>query len=227
MPKKSKSSSSVTLVKEIVPRSLRPPKYDPNFCVRRKFRYYLNATPGQAQPVTVATLIESFGAICTATNSTAVPVWGWARIHGIEMWGQPYQAGQTTPATVGLIWGYQNSMNAPLFGNNKEVQDTSNSVTYTPYIKATPPRGSNASLWQARLDSTGARRVGSGNVLFSYIGYFNCIIEIDVSVVAYDAGKGVATTSFTITNGTMGAYAYVAFDGTNGYAVPQSVDYFT
>jgi len=190
-------------------------------------RFYFNATPSSITPVNAATLIEAFGAHVTTLNSAATPLFGWIHLRSIEVWGQPFQSGQTGQANVAVVWGYQNSMNAPSFGNNREVQDTSTSPTYVPYIKAVPPKGSNASLWQARLDSTGARRTGGANVVFSIIGNQNSIVDVVADLVAYDAGKSTAITTFTISSGVLTAFAYVAMDGVGGQIAPQGVDQLT
>lgn len=211
----------------IVPRSVRPPPFDPNTPIRRRMRYYFNATPSSISPINAATLVESFGAHVTTLNSAATPLFGWIRIKSIEVWGQPFQAGQVGQSTVAVVWGYQNSMNTPSFSANRELQDTSTSPTYVPYIKAVPPAGSNASMWQGRLDATGVRRTGGANVIFSILGNQNTIVDIDADLVTYDAGKSTAVPTFTITSGVLTAFAYAALDGVGGQIAPQSVDQFT
>lgn len=203
---------------------VRPPPYDANFRVTRRMRYVANAT-SSIQPVTAAVLLESMGAICTATNSTAVPVWGFIRIVRVEIWGTTPAAGATS--TVAITWGYQNSMNAPAFGTNREVQDVSTSSAYCPHVVARPPADCNAHFWQARLDGTGARRTGGANVLFSILPTSGAVVDVVCELVAYDAGKSIATTAFTIGTGTAGAYAYAPLDGIGGYFVPSGVDTFT
>jgi hypothetical protein len=190
-------------------------------------RFYFNATPSSISPINAATLVEAFGAHVTTLNTAATPLFGWIKINSIEIWGQPFQSGQTGQANVAVVWGYQNSMNAPSFGNNREVQDTSTSPTYVPYIKAIPPAGSNASFWQSRLDTAGARRTGGANVIFSILGNQNSIVDIVADLVTYDAGKSTAVPTFTITSGVLTAFAYAALDGVGGQIAPQSVDQFT
>jgi len=222
-----KQNKKPIAVREVVPRSVRPPQYDPNLPVRRRMRFYFNATPSSISPINAATFVEAFGAHVTTLNSAATPVFGWAKIRSIEIWGQPFQSGQVGQSNVAVVWGYQNSANAPSFSTNREVQDTSTSPTYVPHIKAVPPKGSNASMWQARLDGTGVRRTGGANVLFSIIGNLNSIVDVEVDLVAYDAGKSVAIPTFTITSGVLTAFAFAALDGVAGQLAPQGVDQFT
>jgi hypothetical protein len=203
---------------------VRPPPFDANFSVTRKMRFGCSSSAA-LQPITAATLCEAFGMVCIAQNATAVPVWGFFRIKKVEMWGTTPGPGSTT--SIAITWGYQNSLSAPLFGTNREVQDTSTSSAYTPHFSAVPPQGSNASLWQARLDSSGVRRTGNPNVMFSLLPTLGGIVDVTLELVAYDAGKSIAIPVTVINTGVAGAYAYAPIDGIAGYFVPVGVDQFT
>jgi len=205
--------------------TIRPPTYDPNVYVKLKRRYF-NGGSSSANPCNVATIAESLGMTCTATNSIAVSTFGWFRIRRVQIWGVPPASGGSI-SSAAIIWGYQNASTQSDFSLNKDVRDTSSSTAYVPYINATPPAGSLASFWQNEIDSTGARRTGVANVLFSIACSQGSIIEIDFDAVMWDAGKSVIRPSTAITSGTASAYAYAALDGVGGVLTPDGVDFFT
>jgi len=225
---KKNHKNKVTVVREITPRSVRPPTYDPNFRVTRKFRYTVGSAQVTMQPVSWATLIESFGAMCTATNSTAVPTFGWIKLKSIEMWGlAPNGSSGPSRTEIALVWGYQAStMNAPEFSTNKEANDTSTSITYVPHFYVRPPKGSAAAMWQPRCDTSGTRRTGSSNIAFSVQANVGTIIDVVAELVMYDAGPQQAITNFTIAVGTAGAWAYAGLDGVSLTMPPVGVGYF-
>lgn len=208
----------------------RPPQYDANFRVTRKLRFKAKSSSGIV-PISVATLCECFGLVCTATNATAVPVWGFIRVKKIECWASPDNtqgAGTITQnSSAAIVWGLQNALGVANFGTNREVRDDSTSAAYPAHVVATPPRGSNASLWQSRLDQSGVRRTGAGNTVFSVLPTTGCIVDVTVEMVAMDAGKSTAVPAIVITTGTAGAYAYANLDGIGGVFEPAGVDAFT
>ncbi len=223
-----KAGNKPVIVREITSREDRPATYDPNFKVTRKMRYVVGSAQATLQPVTFATLIESFGMVATATNSAAVPVFGFIRIKSIEVWGlAPNGSSGPSRTECALVWGYQGSANTPVFSTNKEVNSTSTNISHPPYFLTRPPKGSAASLWQPRLDPTGVRRTGATNVAFDIQCNVGTIIDIVAELVAYDLGPSTAINSVTISVGTAGAFGYAALDGVGFGMTPVGCGYFT
>ena len=188
-------------------------------------RRYTNSGSSAIVNFGAAGICESLGLTCTATNSTANATFGWFKIKRVKCWGiAPSPPGSTA---VGIIWGYTNAATQANFTLNKEIRDISGSAAYVPFIDVVPPSGSLASFWQTQCDSTGARRTGANNVLFSLNCAQNSIVEIDFEAVMFDAGRNVIRTGTTISSGTASAYAYCALDGVGGNYVPEGVDYLT
>lgn len=225
MPRKTQLRKTQQISK--VPETLRPAQFDPNFRVSRKMRYVANTSLGSlGETVDVASACEAMGMVCTTQNVSATPVFGFIRIRRIRAWGVP----PTSPGTiseVAVVFAASTTTSSASFGTNLEHNDVSNSTAYVPYIDARPPPGCNAYLWQSRLDSSAARRTGVANNLFSLKGPAGAIFEIDVEIVAYDAGNTGAITTTPVSTGTLSAFAYAPLSGLGGPLIPQGVGYFT
>lgn len=201
--------------------AIRPGRFDPNtrFIYRRRFEL---SAANTEWTVTAGSLCNAYGMVCTATNSTAVGVVMAARLISVEIWGANTAGSQTS--TVSVEFNNGTALN-PTYGPGTEVSDSSTSTAYTPYVKAKPPKRSNAAMWQGRTTLGGG--VSTVTIFTINNTIAGGVVDVVCEVVLSDFGKASAIPASAISSGLAGAFAYAPLDGVGGGVLPVGADYFT
>lgn len=168
----------------------RPPQIN-NLNPATNFKIRYNMSAGTV-PINKNAILASVGNVA-ATSVLLYNYWGSFKISTIEMWCPAVNNG-TTECSVEWIGGS--------FGNNKLVQDTSNSVTYPAHIKTSPPKQNSASFWQS----------GDTVDIFTITtSASNTIVDLSIQLMMTDNTFGVVPT--VVVGATAGSVYYLGLDG--------------
>jgi hypothetical protein len=185
--------------------TIKPPQLSANIVLSHVFRF--RSTSGSPVSVTGAQILRSTGMIA-GTAILGYPIASSFRLSRVRVWTPP--ASQGASATVALLW--INSAGTTAYAN-KEVSDTTVSVSHPAYIDATPPRGTLNGFW----------RVADDNNVFTLTAPVGSIIDMHVSVLLGDGPQTAATGSVVLTGATAGYMYYAALDGVGGVYEPVSL----
>jgi len=168
----------------------RPPQLN-NLNPATNFKLRYNMSAGTIA-INKNAILSSVGNVA-ATSILLYNYWGSFKINSLEMWC-PSVNNATTECSVEWIGGS--------YGNNKLVQDTSNSVTYPAHVKTSPPQNNSASFWQS----------GDTVDIFTITtSASNTIVDLSVQLMMTDNTFGVIPVA--VTGATAGSVVYLGLDG--------------
>jgi len=186
----------------------RPPQIKSIPILSHKFRYAGFSNAGLSLSVSPNDVLGAMGTMATAAN-TVRSIFSSFRIIQVEIWGNfGNNSLINAESTISINW------NAPstVFPANVEVSDSSLSTAYTPYLRAKPPRGSQAAFWQ---DS-------SASTMFNVTASYGCIVDVTVLACMSDQQSTVVFT--TASTATVGTEYWLALDGNStNILLPQSL----
>jgi hypothetical protein len=165
-----------------------------------RHRYRFTSTSATPTALTGTSLLGAAGTMCTVANSVVCAVASSVKISNISIWTPP--ASQGSPATCSVDWiGYQNSP-------DREVSDTSVSVSTPAKVSTSPPRNSLAAFWQ----------LAGGTALCTLTAPVGSVIDVDLALIFND-DDGAVINQISVTTGTLGASYYLSLDpnGTHRY----------
>jgi len=146
----------------------------------------------------------ALGTIATVTNSTVTLINETFKIKKVEMWTPPASQGAAATCSLNWIGGS--------FAPNKEVSDTSVSVSFPAHIVSKPPPNSSASFWQ---------NVAGSTAMFTVVCPAGTIIDLSVS---YIEGDDESVNTSAVATAVLGHTYYLALDGpTTNLLVPVSL----
>lgn len=182
-------------------RNVNPPQILSNVVKNHTFRYL--ASSGFSGAISAQMILGAMGTICTTTNSVVTFINESFKVNRISMWAPPASQGAATTVSVNWI--------GSMFSPNKEVSDTSVSVSHNSQLHCKPPPLSSASFWQPI----------SGNNVFSLVAPAGTVIDINVSIVEGD-DEVIGTAN--VATGVLTHTYYLALDGpTSNLLVPVSL----
>jgi len=166
--------------------------------IRHQFRFV--STSGTATPISALTLAGSAGTVGIAINSAVVAIAGSIKLNRVDIWSPPASQGAAVTCSVDWV-GYANSP-------NREVSDTSVSVTTPAKVSCSPPPMSLAAFWQTVTTTTALCTITAppGSIIDIYLAY----------ILNDDDETGAV---ITVATATFGAFYFLAADGpaTNRY----------
>jgi hypothetical protein len=187
MPQHNKKGMKNSAVREA-----RPPPMRANIEITHKYRFkavsYINGLS-----ITDADLLLAAGAF-QATTVLAYPIFQTVKVKRVEIWAPV--ASQGTATTCSVEWPSTNQ------SQEREIADTSVSVTYPAHVSAVPPKNSLAGFWNNAVD---------GNFLFSLVMPIGSVIDVTLALTLNDgdaAGASLATALSTV-----GEVNYAGLDG--------------
>jgi len=130
------------------------------------------------------------------------------RLLSVEAWAPP--ASQGSSSTVSVFWSTGNAS----FGSQREVSDSSNSVSQPAHIVAGPPAQSAAAFWQEP-------NAYNANALFELDCPSGTIVDVVLKLVAADG-----TTAFeqSVSTAVANKVYYMALDAVaNNHLKPVSL----
>jgi hypothetical protein len=146
----------------------------------------------------------ALGTIATVVNSTVTYINETFKVRRLRIWTPPASQGAAATCSVNWIGGS--------FAANKEISDTSVSVSVPAHIDCKPPKDSSASFWQ---------NVASSTALFTLACPAGSIVDLHVSFIEGD-DEGVNSAS--VVTAVLGHTYYLALDGpTTNLLVPVSL----
>jgi hypothetical protein len=157
-------------------------------------KYRFRSTSGSVTAITPTSLLCAAGTIGTVTNTTVTSFFSSVRVTRVQIWAPV--ASQGAVATCSVLWAGSVS---PFF-QDREISDTSVSVTKPAFIDATPPRKSLAAFWQT----------ASTAVLFSLTAPTGAIIDVTVALTLSDDDTSSATS--TVATAVVGTVYYLSLD---------------
>jgi hypothetical protein len=170
-------------------------------------RYRFTSTSGAATSIDSLSLLCASGTVATGVNML-YSFYKSVRIKQVAIYAPP--AAQGGFATCSVEW-VSNT------GNNREISDTSNSVSVPSTITSSPPRNSLASFWTS-FDST--------QILCILTAPIGSIIDVMLDLILYDDEDSANGATYTSTAlATVGNVYYLALDNSNATAhyVPVSL----
>jgi hypothetical protein len=135
----------------------------------------------------------ALGTIATVVNSTVTYINETFKVRRIRIWTPPASQGASATCSVNWIGGS--------FAANKEISDTSVSVSVPAHIDCKPPPQSSASFWQ---------NVASSTALFTLACPSGSIVDLHVS---YIEGDDESVNSAAVATAVLGHTYYLALDG--------------
>jgi hypothetical protein len=173
--------------------ALGPKQFMSNITFGHTYRFV--STSSTATAITPTFLLCSAGTICYVTNSMAISLFGSVRVTRIRMWA-PVQS-QGTAATCSVLW----AGSVTPFYQDREISDTSVSVTKPAFIDCSPPQKSLAAFWQTE----------SSNALFTLSAPVGTIIDVTLALTLQDE-DGPAPATSTISTGVLSVQYYLSLD---------------
>jgi len=171
--------------------TLRPISLSSNITLGHKYRFV--SSSGTATAITPTSLLGAAGTYCYAANSAVQSFFQSVRVNRVQIWAPP--ASQGSSVTCSLEWvGIANQ------ASNREVSDTSNSVTAPAKVDSRPPRLSLASFWQQP----------SSTALFTIVAPAGSIIDVTMSLIAQDDNSVAA--SIAVASGSLAYVYYLSLD---------------
>lgn len=155
-------------------------------------KYRFTSTSGTATALTPTSILLAAGSVGTVTNTTVVSLATSVRISNITIWTPPASQGAT--ATCAIDW--IGSANAP----NREVSDTTVSVSVPARVSSAPPPNSLASFWQTSSASTLC-------VLTAPTG---SVIDVQMTLILSDTDQVQGTVG--VATAVIGALYYMSLD---------------
>jgi hypothetical protein len=200
--RKRRRISRTPRVRASVRNAMMIPQLSLNPSQTRTYRFVRNVS-GLAT-VTVDTLMTALG--CLATSSTSVTSINTSiRLVHVHAWGIVSSSGGDTFVSLNFQ-GYEGNPNV-------QIQDSSNSTAFVPFISQRPPPRSNASFWHSVAE--GADTI----ILFSIDSNGTAGTVVDVTVESIYQDQLSVGTSFTTTGVTTGNLYYSSLD-TDNYFIP-------
>jgi len=180
--------------------AIRPPPFQPNLLVRRKFRFESSAAV--TAPISSTDLFDLVVMACTST--TAFDVYNSVRLRGVEIWGP--MASDLKPVTVSVEYFGSGAVGSPatLFS------DTSMGSMMCAHVKTKPPKASAPSLW---LDAS-----QSATVVFTVKLPANSIIDVDLDLILQN-GTGAVPAGASVAGATAGVVYVRSLDSTGAAAL--------
>jgi len=175
-----------------------PPQFKSNVELSHKYRFM--STNGAATVVTGTSLLCAAGGVVTVLNTTFKSFFASVKVKRVTLWAPP--ASQGAAVTTSIEWIGQ--ANSP----NREISDTTVSVSRNAYVTSAPPPQSLASFWQ---------NSASGG-LFTLTAPANTVIDVDVQLILNDDDVAAATSA--VAAGALGGYYYLSLD-------PNATHYYT
>jgi hypothetical protein len=170
-----------------------PQQFMSNITFGHTFRFV--STSSTATAITPTSLLCSAGTICYVTNTSVISLYGSTRITRIRMWA-PVQS-QGTAATCSVLW----AGSVTPFYQDREISDTSVSVTKPAFIDCAPPAKSLAAFWQT----------ASSNTLCTLVAPVGTIIDITLALTLQDE-DGPSPATSTVTTGVLSVQYYLSLD---------------
>jgi hypothetical protein len=175
----------------VLARMNRPSQLKSNIQVHHKFRFL--ASSSFIGSINTQTMMGIAGVMASSTTNAYV-IASTMKINSIEAWTPP--ASQGSAATVSLIWAGYN--NAP----EREVSDTTVSVSTPAYIKSSPPTDSLAKFWFNQV---------SNQNIFVLNAPVGTIVDVDVDFILFDDAE--VQTAVVLIGATAGLMYYSPLDG--------------
>jgi len=146
----------------------------------------------------------ALGTIATVTNSTVALINETFKVTRVRAWTPPASQGAAATCSINWIGGS--------FAPNKEVSDTSVSVSFPAHIDSKPPVNSSASFWQ---------NVAGSTALFTLAVPSGSIVDLHVSFIE---GDDESVNTSAVASAVLGHTYYLALDGpASNLLVPQSL----
>jgi len=158
--------------------------------------YRFISTSSTATAVTPTSLLAAAGSVCYAVNANVISIFGSIKVNRIKIWTPV--ASQGANATCSVLW----SGTVTPFNQDREISDTSVSVSKPAHIDTRPPAKSLAAFWQT----------ASTNNLFIVTAPTGSIIDVSLSMVLQDEDSGSAPATVAVASGTLGTQYYLSLD---------------
>jgi len=185
-------------------RSFHIPMIPANTIVKRKFRFANTSTGSSSYNYTASDILGVPGSICYVSNSSGRAVAQSFRIKEIEVWGAPQSNGGVE--SISLEWTAQSA--ASQNNSSLQIMDTSINLASPCYLRANPPKGSQASFWQ---NSSNA-----GNKLFNLNIGANAIVDLTLEYVQLDDNGDTFTITYNSGSAVLGNIYYGYLDNGSG-----------
>ncbi len=168
-----------------------PGQFSANVSFSHTYRFV--STSGTSTVITPTSVLCAAGTVCTVVNSTCTSFFGSFKINRVSIWTPP--ASQGSSATCSVTWN--GNANSP----NKEISDTTVSVSRPAHVSTTPPPQSVAAFWQTP---------GTGN-LFTIVAPTGSIIDISLQLILSDNDTPTSASS-TVATASLAGVFYLSLD---------------
>jgi hypothetical protein len=168
-----------------------PPQIRSNIELTHRYRFI--STSGTSTALTATSLLCAAGTVCYITNSSVVSTYSAVRVNSIEIWTPPASQGSTATCSVDWVGGFVNVV-------NREISDTSVSVTTPAHIVTGPPPMSLAKFWQTASTTT----------LCNVVAPTGSIIDVVLSLVVQDTDSAAAVS--TVATAVLGQSYFLSLD---------------